>query len=424
MGNEFITLVVYLGIAVAAALAGAFFMRSRMQTELMAAHEDNARLRSTLEAEQRVAQERNQAYKEAREQLAESFSNLSGQALRTNNEEFLRLAQEKLKQFQLQAKSELSEREKAVESMVRPIREALTKTEEQIRLMEKERKEAYGSLHRHLETMATAQQQLQTETGNLVKALRRPEVRGRWGEMTLRRLVELAGMVEYCDFFEQTQVRDEDGAALRPDMIVRMPNGREIVVDAKTPVDAYVDAVEATDDNARRDALARHAVGVKKQVQKLAEKAYWQQFKNAPDFVVLFIPGEQFLVAAQDVDRDLMEYALRNKVILATPTTLVALLRAVAFGWRQEAVAEHAEHIRELGESLYNRLATFTEHLGKVGKSLGGAVDHYNKAVGSLERQVLPGARKFNELGVQAKKELETPSLLEKQAREPVNNGD
>ena len=402
--------IVILCAALAALVAGLLVQR-RCQRRLAPLQDENHRLRAELAAEQRSAEERQRAFAEAREQLAQNFSALSSEALRHNNDTFLKLAQEKLQQFQLQAKSDLSEREKAVETMVKPIREALTKTEEQIRLIEKERKEAYGSLHKHLETMAVAQQQLQSETRNLVQALRRPEVRGRWGEMTLKRLAELAGMVAYCDFYEQESVHSDNGG-LRPDMVVRMPNGREIVVDAKTPLDAYLTAIEATDDTARQEALVRHARKVRERVRELSAKAYWEQFTQSPDFVVLFIPGEQFLSAAQDIDHSLLEDALREKVVLATPTSFVALLRAVAFGWRQEAVAEHAERIRDLGETLYSRIATFGEHLGKLGRSLGSSVDHFNRAVGSLERQVLPGARRFTELGLRPKKELtETPRI-------------
>ncbi len=406
-------------VAIAAAMLGALICYLFCQRRLLALRGENNVLRSRLEAERELAEQRRQAYIEAREQLAHSFSALSNEALRHNNEAFLRLAQEKLQQFQLQAKSELGERERAIGDLVKPIREALSKTEEQIRLMEKERKEAYGSLHRHLETMASVQQSLQDETRNLVKALRRPEVRGRWGELTLRRLVELAGMVDHCDFYEQESASSEDGLQ-RPDMIVRMPNGREIIVDAKTPLDAYLSAVEANDDGERQRALQRHADKVRDRVRELARKGYWAQFPRSPDFVVLFIPGEQFLAAAQDVHRNLLEDALRDKIVLATPTSLVALLRAVAFGWRQEAVAEHAERIRELGESLYGRLATFTDHLSRLGKSLGSTVDHYNRAVGSLERQVMPGARRFTELGIESKKIAETPPALESAVRQPI----
>jgi len=348
--------------------------------------------------------------------LESTFGNLSLQALEKNNRAFLQLAEQAMKRFQESARNELSQKEKAVENLVKPIKDALEKTEAQIRHMENERKEAYGSLHKHLETMAVTQQQLQGETRNLVQALRRPEVRGQWGELTLKRLAELAGMVEHCDFFEQQQVKTEDGQ-LRPDMIVRMPDGREIVVDAKTPLDAYLNAIEAKDDVARKQHLEHHARNVRARVRELASKAYWNQFRNAPDFVILFIPGDQFLAAALDHDRALLEDALKEHIILTTPTSLVALLRAVAYGWRQEALAENAEFIRDAGVELYQRLATFSEHLARVGKGLDSALTNYNKAVGSFETKVVPGARKFTELGVSPGKDIEATDQIEKGVR-------
>jgi DNA recombination protein RmuC len=356
-------------------------------------------------------------------ELEKSFAALSGDALKSNNQVFLQLAQETLRQFHNQARSDLEQREKAVENMVKPIREALDNTRQQIQAMENERRQAYGSLHKHLETLAQTQQLLQGETRNLVQALRRPEVRGQWGEMTLRRLAELAGMVEHCDFFEQEHTRTEDGA-MRPDMVVRMPGGREVVVDVKTPLDAYLTAVEAANDAERTEHLRHHARKVRERVKELASKAYWTQFKNAPDFVVLFIPGDQFLNAALDVDRSLLEDALSQKVILATPTSFVALLRAVAYGWRQESLAANAEHIRNVGETLYSRLATFAEHLQRIGRSLDSSVAHYNKAVGSFDSSVLPAARKFTEMGITAKKDVGEPEQIEKGVRDLGTSSD
>ena len=354
---------------------------------------------------------------EARHKLAETFNDLAGKALKGSNEEFLKLARRELEKLQGESKADLEGRKVAVENLVKPIREALDKTEHQIREIEKTRIEAYGSLSRHLESMAQVQQALQSETRNLVQALRRPEVRGQWGEITLRRLAELAGMVEHCDFFEQEHVAGEEGR-FRPDMVVRMPGGREIVVDVKTPLDAYISAVEAPDDAGRAQHLQRHARKVKDRIKELASKAYWNQFKKSPDFVVLFIPGDQFLAAALDVDHGLLEEALQQKVVLATPTSLVALLRAIAYGWRQQALAENAEKIRDLGDELYKRLATFSEHLAKLGKSLDSSVKHYNSAVGSYERSLMPGARKFTEMGVSAKKEVSELEPVESGIRE------
>jgi DNA recombination protein RmuC len=399
-------------VAALGALLTGLFVHQRQQRHISLLREENARLGAQLDAELRNAAEKFAALEQARDQLTDTFNALSSQALRNNNEEFLRLAQENLKQFQVHADAQLQQKEQSIDNLVKPIQEALAKTEVQIQAMEQARKEAYGSLSKHLETMTLTQNQLQLETRNLVQALRRPEVRGQWGELTLKRLVELAGMVEHCDFYQQETVNTGDGAQ-RPDMIVRLPDQREIVIDVKTPLDAYLSAMEATDDTARHAALARHARKVRERVRELAAKSYWDQFKNAPDFVVLFIPGDQFLSAALDIDPALLEDALRQKIIMATPTSLVALLRAVAYGWRQQAVAENAERIRELGEDLYKRIGTFTEHLARLGRQLEGGVDSYNKAVGSLERQLLPGARKFVELGINPRKELDAPGPIE-----------
>jgi DNA recombination protein RmuC len=392
------TTIIVIAVAAIAFALGWLIARLRAQKLI-------TELTTTLELERRQASDK-------LAEIEKTFAMLSSEALRQNSKSFLQLAQETLKQFHVQAKGDLDLKEKAVESMVRPIREALEKTEQQVRLMEKERKEAYGALHKHLETMTQTQLLLQGETRNLVQALRRPEVRGQWGEMTLKRLAELAGMVEHCDFSTQESVSGEDGK-LRPDMVVRMPDGREIVVDVKTPLDAYLSAVEATDDATRSKHLEHHARKVRERVRELAAKAYWNQFKNAPDFVVLFIPGDQFLSAALDVDRALLEDALQQKIILATPTSFVALLRAVAYGWRQEALAANADRIREVGEDLYQRLAVFTEHLSRLGGSLEGSVSAFNKAVGSFDSKVLPGARKFVEMGVSPKKTLEPLTPLE-----------
>lgn len=411
---------IYFAIALIAAAFGALGVWLFLQTRISALRECNAQLSTTLELQEKAAEEKidaleknhQQAQQQIREQLSDTFSNLSREALKHNSDEFLKLAQENLKQFQSQAKSELGQKEKAIEHLIKPIQDALQKTEQQIQGMEKERREAYGALHTHLENMARAQASLSSETRNLVNALRRPEVRGQWGEMTLKRLAELAGMVEHCDFYEQETVRTEDGQQ-RPDMIVRMPDGREIVVDVKTPLDAYLSAIEKDDDESRNQELIRHARNVRNRVNELAAKAYWAQFKNAPDFVVLFIPGDQFLSAALDNDPALLEDALRQQVILATPTSFVALLRAVGYGWRQEQLAENAEKIKQVGEELYKRLGVFAGHLQKLGRSLESSTKHYNSAVGSFDSRILPSAQKFNEMGISAAKKLESSDQIE-----------
>ena len=360
-----------------------------------------------------------QAELDSGERLRVGFDAVAGAALRSNSEVFLQLARQTLGQQQQLAARDLADREKSVASLLAPVREALARTHEQIARIEKERAEAFGSLRASLEGVALGQQALQRETRNLVTALRRPEVRGQWGEMTLRRLAELAGMVEHCDFVEQVHVAGEDGA-LRPDMIVNMPDGRQLVVDVKTPLDAYLSAVEAATDEARDIAIKRHAQAVVERVRALSSKAYWSQFERSPDFVVLFIPGDQFLSAALGEIPTLLEDAIRQHVIIATPSSFVALLKAVAYGWRQNLLAENAARIQELAEDLYKRLAKFGEHMAKIGRSLGSSVDAYNSAVGSLERQVLPGARKFTELGLRPEREIEEIAPVEKLTRVPA----
>ena len=356
--------------------------------------------------------ERDAAFEQANSRLTLAFTDLANKSLKANSENFLRMAEQNLGTQHEKAKRELSERELAVENLVKPIKESLERSSKQINELEKSRSEAYGSIKAQLEAMQESQQTLRQETHNLVKALRRPEVRGRWGEITLRRLVELAGMVEHCDFQEQVHTTD-DNKIFRPDMIVSMPGKRTLVVDVKTPLDAYLEAIEATDDSQRKKSLERHARNVGEHIRKLAGKSYWEQFAQSPEFVILFIPGDQFLSAALNEDPNLIETALAQQIILATPTSFVALLKAVAYGWRQLALAENAEEIRRLAEDLYGRLTAFVGHLNKLGRQLHSSVEHYNRAVGSLERKVLPGARKFVELGIRPKKSLDQLEPLE-----------
>lgn len=366
--------------------------------------------------------ERDSAFEAATSRLATAFSELANKSLKSNSENFLRLAEQNLGAQHERAKRELGDREQAVENLVKPIKDALQQSQAQIAALEKSRSEAYGGIKSQLEAMQNSQQSLTRETRNLVNALRRPEVRGRWGEMTLRRLVELAGMVEHCDFQEQVHTSSDD-KIIRPDMIVRMPDNRELVVDVKTPLDAYLEAIEASDDAQRKLGLERHARNVREHIRKLAAKTYWEQFSKSPEFVILFIPGDQFLSAALGEDPDLIEYALSEQIILATPTSFVALLKAVAYGWRQLALADNAEEIRRLAVDLYSRLTTFVGHMNKVGKQLASSVENYNRAVGSLEHKVLPGARKFVELGIRPKKEIEQVEPLESLPRSMVESG-
>ncbi|HUN75380.1 MAG TPA: DNA recombination protein RmuC [Steroidobacteraceae bacterium] len=310
----------------------------------------------------------------------------------------------------------LQEREAAMAQLIAPLKEALQRAESQAQAFERERRDVLGQLRSQIETLASGQAQLSRETRNLVTALRRPEVRGRWGELTLRRVVELAGMSEHCDFTEQLHVAGDQGG-LRPDLVVHMPESRDLVVDVKTPLDAYLEALEAPSEETRQAALRRHAQQVESRVRELASKGYWAQFERSPDFAVLFLPGDQFLAAALAERPELLENALKQSVIIATPSTLMALLKAVAYGWRQSLAAENAAAIRTLGEELYRRLGTFAGHLNRLGQRLGAAVEAYNGAVGSLERQVLPQARRFPELGVTADAPLESLDPIEELIR-------
>jgi DNA recombination protein RmuC len=394
--NEITFLILVIVISLEIGALTAYLIENRKFNRL---REKYQRTLMELDFERKAAVAREAGFEETTRTLKDTFSRLAGNALRDNSDQFLQLARENMKQFQIRAESDLNRKEKAIEGLVKPIQDALGKTEAEMRRMENERREAQGALTRHLETIAESHRLLQGETRNLVQALRRPEVRGQWGELTLKRLVELAGMVEHCDFSEQTTVAGESGQQ-RPDMMIRMPDRRDIVVDAKTPLDAYLSAVETT-DNAQRDKhLERHARNLRMRIRELSGKAYWKQFRHSPEFVVLFIPGDQFLSAALELDPALLEDALARHVILATPSSFVALLRAVAYGWRQEALARNAEEIQAVGQEMYARLSTFSEHLARLGRSLDSSVDAFNKAVGSYDSRVLPGARKFSELGV------------------------
>ncbi|MGH7935246.1 MAG: DNA recombination protein RmuC [Candidatus Binataceae bacterium] len=390
---------------------------AELRTGLSRAEAARAALEASITETRRNLEEQRALLAEAEKRLADTFKALAAEALSASNREFLTLADQKFASVRVEAAAGLEAQHKAIQSVVMPVKESLDRMDEHIRLLEKARSEAYGSLSEQVRALIDTQSELRSETASLVKALRAPAVRGRWGEIQLKRVVELAGMIEHCDFYQQQNVRTEDGK-LRPDMRVQLPGGKNIVLDAKAPLQAYLDSLEATTDELRIAKLKEHARQVRDHITKLSAKAYWDHLQPTPEFVVLFLPGETFFSAALEQDPSLIEQGVSQRVILATPTTLIALLRAVAYGWRQERLAENAKHISELGQELHDRLATMAGHFSALGSSLKIAVEKYNSAVGSMETRVLISARRFKELGVTSKTDIGELSPVDSIPRE------
>jgi DNA recombination protein RmuC len=415
--------IILLAIACAALLAACVWLyarqhaitadRDRLTAELRDArglldkHAQESRdLLAQVERQRATADQMRQQFDAAQQQARDTFSALAGDVLKHAEDRFLKLANENFEGKQKDASAQLEQRQQAIDALLKPIREAIEKQSKAVTELESKREGAYQGLKQIMSSMLDDQRRLQSETGKLVQALRRPDVRGRWGEVQLRRVAELAGMIDRCDFTEQVSGVDSEGKTKRPDMIVHLPAGRDIVVDSKAPIDAYLAALDAGSDEQREQELMRYVRHVEEKVIDLAGKNYQSQFARSPDFVVLFIPGESFLQAALSRKPDLMETAFNRGVIIATPSTLIALLKAVAIGWREEQLADNARRISDLGVELHRRLAVMSSHLQNLGKAVEKTVEHFNKTVGSYESQVLVQARRFKDLGADSPREL------------------
>ncbi|SPQ01498.1 putative DNA recombination protein RmuC [Candidatus Sulfobium mesophilum] len=388
----------------------------RLRDELNAERQTRVEALTKLEAAQKSFEEQRALIEAMKKEMTDTFNALSSAALKSSSEDFLRLASEALGKVVSDTKGKLGEHQAAMDGMIKPLSETLKRYEEQIRAMEENRHKAYGSLEEQLRTLASTHENLQRETSNLVSALRKPQVRGRWGEMQLRRVAELSGMSMHCDFTEQISV-DTDKGRIRPDMIVHLPMEREIVVDSKVSLEAYLDAIAAQTEEEKKAKMEKHAQQVRAHMIKLAAKDYWSQFEKSPEFVVLFIPGEAFLSPAVEIDNRLIEDGIEKRIIIATPTTFIALLRAIAYGWRQEQITKNAQQISMLGKELYERISTVAKYFGDLGSAIERSITTYNKVIGSLESRVLPSIRKFRELGATGAEDIPALEQIDQKPR-------
>lgn len=383
-----------------------------------------AGVEAKYEAELKAADDKLKLLEEARDSLKDSFKALSADALSKNNESFIKLAEENLKKHQQSAKDDLEKRQQAITKTVEPVSQTLKAFSDRVNKIEERRIESEGGIKKELQKLSEMHLRLDQSTSSLVQALRAPQVRGQWGEMHLRRTVEMAGMINYCDFEEQSSVETEEGQRQRPDMLIRLPNERRVVVDSKVPIAAYLDALETDSTEVQSERMQAHARHLRTHIKDLSTKAYWSQFENAPEFVVLFVPNEAIFSAALEEDPSLIELGVENKVILATPTTLIALLKAVAYGWQQEAITREAKEIASLGKEIYDRLSVVIGHFVKLGKSIDQSVGNYNKAMNSVDSRLMVTARKFESLESASSEQLPDINQIEKRPNLPGNDNE